>query len=71
MALSPASAASRLWPSTVAYVARLLIHRYAMLGILDRDGYPVTELVCSSPLLARDGPRLMKAHAAASVGTIR
>jgi len=28
-------------PSTVAYIARLLIHRYEMLGILDREGYPV------------------------------
>jgi ribonucleoside-diphosphate reductase alpha chain len=24
----------------VSYVARLIIHRYAMLGILDEDGYP-------------------------------
>ena len=23
------------WPSTVAYLARLIIHRYAMLGVLD------------------------------------
>ena len=29
-------------PSTVAYVARLLIHRYAMLGILDGGGYPLS-----------------------------
>ena len=29
-------------PSTLAYVARLLIHRYAMLGVLDADGYPVS-----------------------------
>ena len=28
-------------PSTVAYIARLLIHRYEMLGILDADGFPV------------------------------
>lgn len=32
------------WPSTVAYVARLVIHRYAMLGILDEHGYPVREM---------------------------
>jgi ribonucleoside-diphosphate reductase alpha chain len=31
----------QLWPSTVAYVARLVMHRYAMLGVLDEDGYPV------------------------------
>jgi ribonucleoside-diphosphate reductase alpha chain len=32
---------SQLWPSTIAYLARLIIHRYAMLGILTEDGYPV------------------------------
>lgn len=32
------------YPSTVAYVARLAIHRYAMLGILNQDGYPVKEM---------------------------
>ncbi|MCS3902014.1 hypothetical protein J2T55_000006 [Methylohalomonas lacus] len=29
------------YPSTVAYIARLVIHRYAMLGILDEEGYPM------------------------------
>lgn len=32
------------WPSTVAYMARLIIHRYAMLGVLDEDGYPLQEM---------------------------
>lgn len=32
------------YPSTVAYLARLLIHRFAMLGILDEDGYPQEDL---------------------------
>jgi ribonucleoside-diphosphate reductase alpha chain len=32
------------WPSTVAYLARLLIHRYAMLGVLDEQGYPMQEM---------------------------
>ncbi|MFN3417089.1 MAG: adenosylcobalamin-dependent ribonucleoside-diphosphate reductase [Caldimonas sp.] len=32
------------WPSTVAYMARLIIHRYAMLGVLDEDGFPVREM---------------------------
>ena len=31
----------QVWPSTVAYVARLMIHRYAMLGVLDEDGFPL------------------------------
>jgi len=32
------------WPSTVAYLARLIIHRYAMLGVLDENGYPLREM---------------------------
>ena len=32
------------WPSTVAYIARLIIHRYAMLGVLDEDGFPLREM---------------------------
>jgi ribonucleoside-diphosphate reductase alpha chain len=32
------------WPSTVAYMARLIIHRYAMLGILNEEGYPLREM---------------------------
>ena len=34
----------QLWPSTVAYVARLVIHRYAMLGVLDEDGFPLARM---------------------------
>jgi len=29
------------YPSTVSYMARLMIHRYAMLGILDEEGLPM------------------------------
>jgi ribonucleoside-diphosphate reductase alpha chain len=32
------------WPSTVAYLARLIIHRYAMLGVLDEQGFPVRDM---------------------------
>jgi ribonucleoside-diphosphate reductase alpha chain len=32
------------WPSTVAYMARLIIHRYAMLGVLDEDGFPLRDM---------------------------
>jgi ribonucleoside-diphosphate reductase alpha chain len=28
----------------VSYVAKLIIHRYAMLGILDEHGYPVQQM---------------------------
>jgi ribonucleoside-diphosphate reductase alpha chain len=44
MAKVPGSEKSQTWPSTVAYVARLIIHRYAMLGILTEDGYPVQQM---------------------------
>jgi ribonucleoside-diphosphate reductase alpha chain len=43
MAKVPGSEKSQTWLSTVAYVARLMIHRYAMLGILTEEGYPVSE----------------------------
>lgn len=42
MARTPGSAKAQTWPSTTAYVARLMIHRYAMLGILSEDGYPLS-----------------------------
>jgi len=37
----PGDTKSRVWPSTIAYLARLLLHRYQMLGILDADGAPL------------------------------
>ncbi len=44
MAKEPGSERSRTWPSTVAYVARLIIHRYAMLGILTEEGHPIQQM---------------------------
>jgi ribonucleoside-diphosphate reductase alpha chain len=44
MAFTPGSRKQQNWPSTVSYVARLIIHRYAMLGILDEDGMPVQQM---------------------------
>jgi len=44
MAFLPGQTKQTTWPSTVAYVARLIIHRYAMLGILTEDGLPVKEM---------------------------
>jgi ribonucleoside-diphosphate reductase alpha chain len=40
----PASEKSQSWPSTVAYVARLVIHRFAMLGVLTEEGFPVENM---------------------------
>ena len=40
----------QVWPSTVAYLARLIIHRYAMLGVLDEQGFPLRDMgVLESP----------------------
>ena len=44
LARTPGSNKSQLWPSTVAYVAQLMIHRYSMLHILTEEGYPVEQL---------------------------
>ena len=40
----PGSEKSQSWPSTVAYIARLIIHRFAMLGILNEEGFPVEDM---------------------------
>ncbi|HEX5392334.1 MAG TPA: adenosylcobalamin-dependent ribonucleoside-diphosphate reductase [Rhodocyclaceae bacterium] len=44
MARVPGSNKQQNWPSTVAYIARLVMHRYTMLGILDENGYPTREM---------------------------
>ncbi|OHC66562.1 MAG: ribonucleoside-diphosphate reductase, adenosylcobalamin-dependent, partial [Rhodocyclales bacterium GWA2_65_20] len=44
MAFVPGTRRQQHWPSTVAYLARLIMHRYAMLGILDENGYPTREM---------------------------
>lgn len=31
-------------PSTIAYIARLILHRYKMLGIFNNEGYPVNDM---------------------------
>ncbi len=40
MAFVPGERRQQVWPSTVAYIARLVIHRYAMLGVLNEAGLP-------------------------------
>jgi ribonucleoside-diphosphate reductase alpha chain len=52
LAFVPGEKRQQTWPSTVAYLARLIIHRYAMLGILREDGLPVTQagIVGEEPL---------------------
>jgi ribonucleoside-diphosphate reductase alpha chain len=34
----------QVWPSTVAYIARLIIHRYAMLGLLNEEGFALRDM---------------------------
>jgi ribonucleoside-diphosphate reductase alpha chain len=52
MAFVPGSAKQSNWPSTIAYLARLIIHRYAMLGILTEEGLPVKEMgILQTPAL--------------------
>ncbi len=59
MARIPGENRQQNWPSTVAYVARLIIHRYAMLGVLDERGYPVNEMgVLEIPEAAREREEL-------------
>ena len=55
MARVPGGEKQRNWPSTVAYVAQLMIHRYAMLGVLDERGYPIDDMgVLEIPQAARE-----------------
>jgi ribonucleoside-diphosphate reductase alpha chain len=52
----PGERRQQLWPSTVAYVARLVIHRYAMLGVLDENGFPLREMgILESPAPRAEG----------------
>jgi ribonucleoside-diphosphate reductase alpha chain len=44
MAFVPGQRRQQTWPSTVAYLARLVIHRYAMLGVLDEEGQPLQNM---------------------------
>ncbi|MEB2401608.1 MAG: adenosylcobalamin-dependent ribonucleoside-diphosphate reductase [Alcaligenaceae bacterium] len=44
LARVPGSEKQANYPSTVAYIARLVIHRYAMLGILTEEGMPINAM---------------------------
>jgi ribonucleoside-diphosphate reductase alpha chain len=57
MAPVPGEKRQQVWPSTVAYIARLVIHRYAMLGVLDEAGFPVREMgILAAPARGPDSP---------------
>ena len=44
MAFVPGTRRQTNYTSTVAYLAQLIIHRYAMLGILDENGLPLQQM---------------------------
>jgi len=60
MAFVPGTRRQQNWPSTVAYLARLIIHRYAMLGVLDEEGYPTREMGILETPREKDEPKLMQ-----------
>jgi ribonucleoside-diphosphate reductase alpha chain len=60
MAFVPGERRQQNWPSTVAYLARLVIHRYAMLGVLDERGYPTREMGILEAPRGDEEPALMK-----------
>jgi ribonucleoside-diphosphate reductase alpha chain len=44
MAFVPGGKKQQNFPSTISYLARLMLHRYAMLGILNEDGTPKKQM---------------------------
>ncbi len=61
LARIPGSEKSQMWPSTIAYLARLAIHRYAMLGILTEEGYPVANAgILATPAGSEDAKGTVK-----------
>jgi ribonucleoside-diphosphate reductase alpha chain len=60
MAFVPGTRKQQNWPSTVAYIARLIMHRYAMLGILDENGYPTREMGILEAPREASAPKVMQ-----------
>jgi ribonucleoside-diphosphate reductase alpha chain len=59
MAFVPGGRKQETYPSTIAYLARLIVHRYAMLGILDEQGMPRTQMgILEAPSLEKQSPVL-------------
>ena len=64
MAFVPGSRKQQNFPSTVSYVARLILHRYAMLGILDEDGRPKKQMgILEAPAAPATAPVMSGANA--------
>ena len=60
MAFIPGERKQATYPSTVAYVARLILHRYTMLGILDANGAPLTQMGILETPERSTAPQVMK-----------
>ncbi len=61
MARTPGSDKAQTYASTIAYLAQLMIHRYAMLGILTEEGYPVEHAgILAVPLTEQAGSAELK-----------
>lgn len=56
------------WPSTVAYIARLIIHRYAMLGVLDEEGLPLRDMGVLDTPKNQEAPTTMAGKACPECG---
>jgi ribonucleoside-diphosphate reductase alpha chain len=56
------------WPSTVAYIARLIIHRYAMLGVLDEEGFPLRDMGVLDTPNNQEAPTTMAGKACPECG---
>ncbi|CAG4883590.1 Vitamin B12-dependent ribonucleotide reductase [Georgfuchsia toluolica] len=73
MARVPGQQKQQNWPSTVAYIARLIQHRYAMLGILDENGYPTRDMgILETPGAApeKGGIKVMQGSLCAECGNM-
>ena len=71
MAFVPGSRKQQNWPSTVAYIAALIIHRYAMLGVLDERGFPKREMGILEARATTTSPSSCRARCATSAATTR
>ena len=60
MAFVPGTRRQQNYPSTVAYLAQLIIHRYAMLGVLDEKGFPTREMGMLEAPRDENEPKLMQ-----------
>jgi ribonucleoside-diphosphate reductase alpha chain len=60
MAFVPGTRRQQNYPSTVAYIAALMIHRYSMLGVLDDKGYPRREMGILEAPRGDNEPKLMQ-----------